>query len=87
MDKMFDEPENGFDPLEGPAEVEQVEDENDLCDCEPKFKEAQTIPKSAGASLGGLGGQIGAGDTVIVCKNCGKMFDVEDTRKDESGLW
>lgn len=71
----------GFDDLE------TVEDESELCDCDPKYKETQTIQKSSGVSFGGFGGQVGDGETVIVCKNCGKMFEVEDTRQDDYVIW
>ncbi|MFQ3285227.1 MAG: hypothetical protein ACI9TI_002597 [Natronomonas sp.] len=65
-----------------PSEYEEVEDENDLCDCDPQYKESQTVQQSAGANLGGFGGQVSDGTTVIVCTKCGDRFyeDKEETR-------
>ena len=72
------------DPIAEP-EFEEVEDENDLCDCDPEYKESQTVQKSAGASFGGFGGQMGDGTTVIVCTNCGGRF-YEEESENQSGF-
>lgn len=56
------------------AEFEEVDDKNDLCDCDPKYKDVVPIQRTTGASFGGFGGEIGEGTTVIVCKKCGGRF-------------
>ncbi len=56
------------------SEFEEIEDDDELCDCDPEYKESQAVQQSAGASLGGFGGQLEDGTTVIVCTNCGGRF-------------
>ncbi|WP_338727195.1 hypothetical protein [Haladaptatus sp. DJG-WS-42] len=68
------------DPLEtAPSEFEEVQDDNDLCDCDPEYKESQTVQRSTGATFGGFGGQMGDGTTVIVCTKCGGRFYEKDS--------
>ena len=55
-------------------EIEEVDDESALCDCDPEHKESQTVQQSTGLSVGGFGGQMGDGTTVIVCTKCGGRF-------------
>lgn len=75
-------------PLEeDQSEIKEVEDENDLCDCDPKYKESQTVQRSTGASFGGFGGQLGDGTTVIVCTKCGERFYEEETEEDNEWNW
>lgn len=79
------------EPLEDPelfgddaSDFEEVQDENELCDCDPDYKEAVPIQRSAGASFGGFGGEIGDGTTVIVCKKCGGRFYEEEPEHQEA---
>jgi hypothetical protein len=60
------------------GEVEEAEDESDLCDCDPKHKETQVIQKSKSGRLGPLGGGSGDGTPVIICKNCGGKFEAKE---------
>ncbi len=53
---------------------------HDTCGCAPEYKETEVIQESMGMTLGLFGGQIGIGDTVVICKNCHKLYAVEDTR-------
>ena len=54
---------------------------DEKCDCDPAYKETAVIQESMGMNLGMFGGQVGVGDTVVICKNCHKLFAVEDTRQ------
>lgn len=58
-------------------EIEKAKDESDLCDCDPKYKESQVIPKSSGLNLGPVGGNSGDGVPVIICSNCGRHFETK----------
>jgi hypothetical protein len=71
----------GTDPFsEDPSEYEEVEEESDLCDCDPKHKESQTVQQSAGVNFGGFGGKVGDGTIVIVCTKCGGKFRGDEER-------
>ncbi|WP_348609984.1 hypothetical protein [Halobaculum rarum] len=76
------------DPFgEDESEYELIEDDSELCDCDPEYKESQVVQKSAGASLGGIGGQMGDGTTVIICTNCGgRFYEEEDDQHQNSGF-
>jgi len=79
---------NQSDPLvEDQGEFKEVEDENDLCDCDPEYKESQTVQRSTGASFGGFGGQLGDGTTVIVCTKCGERFYEGEAGKNNEWNW
>lgn len=65
--------------VEEQSELQEADDEGDLCDCDPKHKETAVIQKSTGANLGPLGGNRGDGTPVIICKNCGQQFEAKDT--------
>ena len=66
-----------FGPLDTDSEFETV---GETCDCDPEYKETEVIQESMGVHLGIFGGQVGIGDTVVICKNCHKLYPVEDTR-------
>lgn len=70
------------------AEYEEMDDENDVCDCDPKYKDSHPIQQSTGVNLGGFGGQVGDGTTVIVCRKCGGRF-YEDQQEDSGSgsMW
>jgi hypothetical protein len=67
-----------------PSEFEEVDDEDDICDCDPKYKDSHPIQQSAGVNFGGIGGQKGDGTTVIVCRNCGGRF--YENKEDDTGM-
>lgn len=93
-DEPFDDPaEDFYDPLEDmfvDFTVESIESvgpnqsSDDLkskaCDHSADKKEIKTIPQSAGASFAGFGANLGAGAVVLVCKECEKIFPLDDTR-------
>lgn len=59
-----------------------------LCDCDAEYKEVRTIQRSKGGSVGPLGGHHGNGKPVIICKNCGGMFEpVNEDTEDASNLF
>ena len=64
----------------------QDSEEKKLCDCDPKYKESQTIQRSTGANFGGFGGQVGDGTTVIICTNCGGRFYEEEYEGSTDGF-
>jgi hypothetical protein len=75
QNNTIEDPFNQSDLLEDPpSDFKEVEDDDELCDCDPKHKESQTVQRSAGASFGGVGGKVGDGTTVIVCTKCGGRF-------------
>ncbi|MDS0220143.1 hypothetical protein NDI54_02135 [Haloarcula sp. S1AR25-5A] len=68
-------------PVDEPIDKSQyteVESEHDLCDCDPKHKETQTVQQKKGGKLGPIGGQHGDGTTVIICTKCGGRFYEDD---------
>ncbi|QKY20128.1 hypothetical protein B4589_006945 [Halolamina sp. CBA1230] len=60
-------------------ELQQAENESELCDCDPDYKETAVIQKSTGASFGGFGGNRGNGTPVIICKSCGQQFEATES--------
>lgn len=83
-DTTIDEPELF---QSDPSEFKKIEEENDLCDCDPDHKESQTVQRSAGASLGGFGAQMEDGTTVIVCTKCGgRFYEDESYNQDKNGF-
>jgi hypothetical protein len=68
-------------PVDTPLDKSQatkIENESDLCDCDPKHKETQTVQQKRGGKLGPIGGQHGDGTTVIICTKCGGRFYEDD---------
>lgn len=72
------------------AEIGSTESDSEIdtaegpCNCDPDYKETAVIQESMGMNLGLFGGQVGIGDTVVICKNCHKMYAVEDTRRSDA---
>lgn len=82
-DELFEESIIDSEPLYAKkGEYEKVEDDTELCDCDPEHKESQPIQRSRGVSLGTLGGEVGEGTTVIVCTKCGGRFYEEESGSD-----
>ena len=65
-----------MESIDDPAD--DVEKTGYLCDCDPKYKDTKIIQKSRGGTIGPIGGQQGAGTTVIVCRSCGRRFYEDD---------
>ncbi|WP_232702653.1 hypothetical protein [Halobacterium wangiae] len=96
-DDSFEDPIGDLDldigdsgiPVAGEGDVEEVDDvdeEGVLCDCDPEYRHPETVLKERGASLGGLGGQFAEETTVIICTNCGtRFYENESYRNDNSG--
>lgn len=64
-------------PFSGTGESQkksEMEQKGELCDCDPEYKDTQTVQKSKGGNIGPIGGNHGDGTTVIVCRNCGERF-------------
>jgi hypothetical protein len=76
---MFEEDDHTeFGTEDTGPHVETVEE---TCNCDPEYKETAVIQESMGMTLGMFGGRVGLGDTVVICKNCHKLYSVEDTRQ------
>lgn len=74
-------PSSEDERLSEDEQVKEAEDESDLCDCDPKHKETQVIQKSKSGRIGPFGGGSGDGTPVIICKNCGQKFEVNEDKE------
>ena len=71
-------------------EVEDVDDDGNLCGCDPEYKHPETVLKERGASIGAgigsIGGQYAEETTVIICTDCGNRFYEDESHSNSGGL-
>lgn len=76
-----DQVESIFDDSDSPG----LDEDDEICDCHPDYKEVVPLQKLKGASIGAIGGQMGGGSAVVVCKNCNGRFEKKEGNNEASG--